>query len=114
MLFRSRIPAGGGRRDIIGRLVGDARLVGFEQRLGGGEPLGVEAHGDIVTLLAGVLVALLIGEREPHPGLLEVLLDAEAAGIEDGEIVLAVAHAVFGGLVMAENKIILPGEVPGA
>ena len=58
----------------------------------------VEMAGDLVALLRRVLVAVPGGEEEPLVGLGEVLLHADAARVEDGEIVLAVGDASIGGL----------------
>src|SRR5581483_6944603 len=87
------VPAAGGGRDVDGivglRLGGE----GLDRELGRGERLGIEALGDIVALLRGVRVALGCREAEPLEGFGEVLLDADAAGIEDAEVKLAVGDA---------------------
>src|SRR5439155_21106857 len=46
----------------------------------------------------GVPVALVGGEREPFERLGEILLDPDAARVEDAEVVLTVRGAAIGGL----------------
>src|SRR6188508_58322 len=92
------VPATGRGLDVhrlVRRRVGRPRL---HRKLGGDERLLVEASRYVVALLGGILVALLRGEREPLVGFGEVLIDADPAGIEDSEIVLAVRDALVGGL----------------
>ena len=97
-LGRGTVPATGRGCDIDGivrlRLGGK----GLDRELCGGERLRVEAFCDIVALAGGVGVALRCGEAEPLEGFGEVLFDADTAGIEDAEIVLAVGHAPVGRL----------------
>ena len=58
---------------------------------------GVHPRRDLVALLGGVGVALLRGEREPHPGLAKVLRRAKPAAVEHAQVELAVAQAELGG-----------------
>src|SRR5271170_2666003 len=74
------------RRPLLGC---GARL--FERRV-------VETGGDLITLLNGVLVTLPGREEEPFVGFAEILLHADAARVEDGEVVLAVGDAAISGL----------------
>src|SRR5262245_23912903 len=87
-LGRRIVPAASGGRDVDGvvglRLGGK----GLDRELCGGQRLRVEAFGDVVALAAGVGIALRGREAEPLEGFGEVLVDADAAGIEDAEIVL--------------------------
>src|SRR5947207_996503 len=95
---RGTVPSAGGRLDVhrlVGRRIGRP---GLHRKLRGDERLLVEPGGDIVALLSRVLVALLSCKREPLVGFGEVLVDADSAGIEDAEIVLAVRDAAIGGL----------------
>src|ERR1043166_2594970 len=103
---RSRLcRGGGGAVPAAGRGLHVHRLLGrrvdregLHRELGGDERLLVDARRNVVPLLGRVLVALVGGEREPLVGLGEVLFDADAAGIQDAEIVLAVGDAAVGGL----------------
>jgi hypothetical protein len=70
---------------------------GLDRELGRRQRLGVEALRDIVALAAGVGVALGCRQAEPFEGFGEVLLHADAAGIEDAEVELAVGDAALGG-----------------
>src|SRR3984885_10018094 len=70
----------------------------FRTRLRCRESLLVETGNDLIAFLRGVLVALLGGEEEPLVGLGKALIDADAAYIEDRQIVLAVSNAKVGGL----------------
>ena len=65
---------------------------------GGRERLRVETGGDLVALLCRFVVAGIGAKRKPLVGLGVILLHADAARIEDCEIVLAVGDAVLGGL----------------
>src|SRR5439155_15006573 len=69
----------------------------LDRELGGGERLRVEPLGDVVALAGRIGVTLGRREREPFVGFGEVLLDADAAGIEDAEVELAVGDAAIGG-----------------
>ncbi len=55
----------------------------------------IESGADVVALLAASRSPCSGREREPFVGFRQVLLDADAAGIEDAEIILAVGDAVF-------------------
>jgi hypothetical protein len=68
----------------------------LDRGTGGGERLLIEMSGDIVALLGRVLVAFFRRKREPLVGFGEIVLDPDAAGIEDAEIVLAVGDAAIG------------------
>src|SRR5262245_6383061 len=97
-LRRCAVPAAGGRRDVD-RVVGlGLGAKGLDRELGGGERLRVEALCDVVALACRIRVSLCRGEAEPFVGFGEVLLDADAAGIEDAEVVLAVGDATIGSL----------------
>src|SRR5262249_60066490 len=71
---------------------------GLDRELGCRERLGIEALGDIVALARGVRVALRRRQAEPFERLGKVLLDADAAGVEDAEVELAVGDATIGRL----------------
>src|SRR6185437_5925969 len=93
---RRRVPAALRSRDIDGVIrlrLGCKRL---DRKLGRRERLDVEAFGDIVALVARICIALCGGEAEPFEGFGEVLFDADAAGIEDAEVELAVGDAAIG------------------
>ena len=95
---RDAVPAA--RRDphLDRRLGLRQRLPGLRGRHRRRQRLLVEAAGDLVAFLGGVTVAFAAGEREPLERFRQVGLDADAAGIEDRQIVLAVDDAVVGGL----------------
>jgi len=59
----------------------------------------IEPLSDVVALAHRVLVAPLGCDREPLVGLGQVLLDPDAAGMEDRQIVLAVGDAVAGRVI---------------
>src|SRR5262245_54412137 len=84
-LGRRIVPTASGGRGVDG-IVG-LRLggKGLDRELCGGQRLRVEAFGDVVALAAGVGIALRRREAEPLEGFGEVLVDADAAGIEDAE-----------------------------
>src|SRR5258707_1322837 len=71
------------------------RRKGLDRERGRGQRLGIEALGDIVALAAGIRIALGCSEAEPFEGFSEILFDADAAGIEDTEVELAVGDAAI-------------------
>src|ERR1700745_1717843 len=87
-------PGGGGGHDLVpaaGWRQGRSGLIGLmlgSESFGGAfcglELLRLEPRGNIVTLLAGVLVAALGGEREPLVRLRHAAFDPDTARIEDG------------------------------
>src|SRR5690348_1060448 len=96
---RSRgIPSGRGRLHL-GRGFG-LRLggPGLDRSARGRQRRRVEARADVVALLGGFLVALAGRKREPLVGFGQILLDPDAARVEDAQIVLAVGDAVVGGI----------------
>src|SRR5271163_1664358 len=70
----------------------------LRRELGSRERLLIEMGRHLVALLGGIAVALIGGEQEPLVGLRVILFDADAARVENGEIVLAVGDAAIGGL----------------
>src|SRR6185312_14279396 len=93
-----RIPAAGGRGDIDGVVGLRLRRERLDREPCRRLRLDVEALGDVVALAAGIRVALGCREAEPFEGLGKVLFNADAAGIEDAEVELAVGDAAIGGL----------------
>ena len=93
-----RVPTAGRCLDLEGclrlRLGGPSLHRGLRRR----QRLLIEPRAHVVALLGGFPVALAGREREPLVGFGQVLLHADAARIEDAEIVLAVGDAVVGGL----------------
>src|SRR5438132_408379 len=103
------VPATG--RDLhvhgfLGRQVGGP---GLHRKLRGDERLLVQARSDIVAFLGRVLIALLGRERKPLVGFREVLVDADAAGVKDAEIVLAVCNAPVGGFAEPLRRLAVVG-----
>ncbi len=92
-----RVPAALRRGDGHGGIDLTQRHVGADRELRGGQGRLIHAFGDVVALAAGIGIARG-GEAEPLVGLHEILLDADAAGIEHRQIVLAVGEAIVRGL----------------
>ena len=65
-------------------------------------------------LRAGVRVALRCRQAEPFEGFGEVLFDADAAGIEDAEVELAVGDAAIGGLAEPLRRALVVGALAAA
>src|SRR5579872_642080 len=89
------IPTAVGRFDVVGERIGLPRLECGESGAVGRQRISVEFGGDVVAPLRRVRVPLLRGKREPQPRLIEIERHAHAARIEDGEIVLAILHAIL-------------------
>src|SRR5215212_739175 len=96
------IPLRGG--DLVRGLVDGPRAPAGDAVLRAGEVGGGGPCRDLVTLSARILVALSGGEREPEIGLGQVLSGPDAARQEDGEVVLAVAHAVLRSLLEPTDR----------
>ena len=111
---RRRIPATGRGRHIDGGVGLRLRRKGLDRKLGRGQRLGVEPLGDIVALAAGIRIALGGREAEPFEGFGEVLFDADAAGIEDAEVELAVGDAAIGGLAEPLRRALVVGALAAA
>ena len=86
------------RRHIDGVVGLRFRREGLDRELGCRQRLGVEALGDIVAFATGIRVALRRRQAEPFERLGEILFDADAAGIKDAEVELAVGDAAIGRL----------------
>src|SRR6185437_6931706 len=97
-LGRRGIPSAGRRRHVNGVVGLRFRGEGLDRELGRRQRLRVEPFGDVVALVGCVGIALRRGQAEPFEGFGEVLFDADAAGIEDAEVELAVRDAAIGGL----------------
>src|SRR6185312_9042552 len=74
------------------------RRKGLDRELCRRERLWIEPLGDIVALARGIGIALRRRQAEPLEGFGKVLFDADAAGIEDAEVELAVADPAVGRL----------------
>src|SRR5207237_10406008 len=64
-----------------------------------------------VALATGVRVALGCRQAEPFEGFGEVLFDADAAGIEDAEVELAVGDAAVGGFAEPDRRALVIGAL---
>src|SRR5262245_64621125 len=69
---------------------------------------------DLVALSGGLFVPLGGGQGEPFIGFRHVPLGPEAAGGKNAEIVLAVGHAVLGGLAEPLGGVGIIGLALGA
>src|SRR5207249_3388225 len=90
------------------------RRKGLDREPGRRQRLDVEALGDIVALAPRIRIALASGEAEPFEGFGEVLFDADAAGIEDAEVELAVGDAAVGGLAEPGRRALVVGALAAA
>src|ERR1700726_3690878 len=97
-LYRCCVPSASGGRHIDSVVRLRFRHEGLDRQFCRSQRLGVEPLGDIVALAPGIRVALRRGQAEPLEGFGEVLFDADAAGIEDAEVELAVRDAAVGRL----------------
>src|SRR5258708_9040672 len=113
-LRRRAVPAAGGGRGVDGglRLRFDGK--GLDREPGGRERLGVQPFRNIVTLVRRVRVALRRCQAEPFEGFGEVLFDADAAGIEDTEVELAVGNAAVGGFAEPFRGALVVGALAAA
>ena len=101
-LRRRSIPATGrsGHVDRVFRLT--FRHKGLDCELRRSQRLRIEALRHIVTLLAGIDIALGGGKTEPFEAFSEVLIDTDASGIENAEIELTVGDTMICGLAEPE------------
>ena len=108
----SQPPAGA--RHVDGVVGLRFRREGLDRELGRSQRLGVEPLGDIVALADRIRVALRRGQAEPFEGFGEVLFDADAAGIEDAEVELAVGDAAIGRLAEPLRRALVVGALAAA
>ena len=94
-----RVPSAHRRRHVEGIVGLGFGGKGLDRELCRRQRLGIEALGNIVALVGSVRVALRRRQAEPFEGFGKVLFDADAAGIEDAEIELAVRDAAIGGQI---------------
>ena len=92
------VPSAGRGRHVDGVVGLGLRREGLDREFCRRQRLGVEPLGDIVAFADGIRIALRRGQAEPFEGFGEVLFDADAAGIEDAEVELAVGDAAIGRL----------------
>src|SRR6266702_8677901 len=112
--LRTTVPAAGGRHDIDGVVRLRLGAKGLDRKFGGGERLRIETLGDVVALAGSIRVTLGGRKGEPFVGLGEVLLHADAAGIEDAEVELAVGDAAVGGLAEPLRRALVVGAASAA
>src|ERR1700761_4353985 len=113
-LGRGGVPAAGRGRDVDGVVGLWLRREGLDREFRRRQRLGVEALGDIVALVAGIDVTLGGRQAEPFEGFGEVLVDADAAGVEDAEVELAVGDAAIGGLAEPLRRALVVGALAAA
>src|SRR6202041_2681757 len=109
-----RVPSAGRACDVDGVVGLGFRCKGLDCELCRSQRLGVEPLGDIVALARRIRVALRRGQAEPFEGFGEILFDADAAGIEDAEVELAVGDAAVGRLAEPLRGALVVGALAAA
>src|ERR1700733_8910349 len=111
---RRRIPTARRSRDVDGIVGLGFSREGLDRELGRGQRLGIETLGNVVALATSVNIALRCGQAEPLEGFGEVLVNADAAGVENAEIILAVGDAAIGGLAEPLRRALVVGALAAA